>query len=286
MKISILTHDTAKNSPHKLIKQKGEERGHTVNLVSIDILSISSIESNPQLTQITDSDIVHYQATLGRPLAPAIISWLTRNNVTVVNSKFYSRPYVEDKRYETCECAQAGIPVPETIVAKEPTFETLAERLGTPFIIKQADSSRGRHVFLINSAEELADATKDLERIVYQQYIPSRSDYRILLMGELEPIIYRRTAAEKDFRANAAQGGKIEVVEDQEIRTLVETAARDAAKVLDLEFGGIDIIVDPNTNKPYFIEANRTPSLEHFSEILQIDVNDKVIDFYEQKDAH
>jgi len=88
-----------------------------------------------------------------------------------------------------------------------------------------------------------------------QKFIESGStDIRAIVVGDKVAVAMERTG-KKDFRANISQGGSGRKVElsQEDIDICVK-----AAKVVNLEFAGVDIIKDQN-GKTYIIEINGNP---------------------------
>ena len=91
------------------------------------------------------------------------------------------------------------------------------------------------------------------------------------------PYFYAKSAPCKSFITNWSQGGRIEkrafldrALSKSEIAK-VKSVAKKAAKVIDLKFAGVDVIIDRDTKKTYVLEIQSFPGYErgfHLMELL------------------
>jgi glutathione synthase/RimK-type ligase-like ATP-grasp enzyme len=95
-----------------------------------------------------------------------------------------------------------------------------------------------------------------------------RFDIRIYVVKDETPYIYARSAPEDAFVTNWSQGGRIErksflkkVLTKEKIRQ-IEDIARKGAKAMDLNYAGVDILLDETKDKIYFSEAQSFPGYE------------------------
>ena len=160
----------------------------------------------------------------------------------------------DDKMYTHILLAGSGIPMPDTMPGllcydpaekvKSETLDRVESQLGYPIVIKHAFGSLGKGVFKADtrkSLEELAEQVKLLPHL-YQKYIsPScGKDLRVIVVGErvLGGILRQSTG---DFRSNIGLGGKAEA---KDVPAAVCEYALKAARILKLDYCGIDFLVD------------------------------------------
>ncbi|MEX0673022.1 MAG: ATP-grasp domain-containing protein [Candidatus Paceibacterota bacterium] len=283
MKIAFIS---KKNSTQILeLQKKAEERGHVFDLVDLNDILISSLNSSDAISSLGKYDLIHYQASVGHVMTPILTEWLSTKNIPVVNNRYNLLPFFEDKRYQVFRCASAGITTPRTYLSATKEFEDIDRLLGTPFILKGAVSAQGKHVFLINNKSEFDEVIEQCEKPLFQEYIPSRADYRVHRIGNDLPIIYKRCASGEDFRSNVSRGGTIEPITDTDEREKLASFARLASDAMEMEYGGIDIMKHPENEQLYFIESNRNPGWAQVNDLLGINTEDHILDFYEQKIA-
>ena len=82
------------------------------------------------------------------------------------------------------------------------------------------------------------------------------------------PYFYAKSAPVKSFITNWSQGGRIEkkaflnkALSKSDIEK-VKSVAIKAAKVIDLKFAGVDVIIDRDTKKTYVLEIQSFPGYE------------------------
>jgi len=96
-----------------------------------------------------------------------------------------------------------------------------------------------------------------------------RFDMRIYVAYDKVPYLYAKTALKKKIVTNWSQGGKIHKDKrflkkwiGQRKLNHAKTVAKQAAKVLNLNFCGIDIIFSEDFKTPYVLDAQSFPSFE------------------------
>ena len=128
----------------------------------------------------------------------------------------------------------------------DPAFLDRVEKaLGYPVVVKKCFGAFGREVFLARNREELITLRARLlkEPHLYQKFVDcGASDIRVITIGGKAVAAMKRTATRVgEFRANAELGGKGEALPlTPEITSIAETAAR----VLGLEYAGVDLLWD------------------------------------------
>ena len=179
--------------------------------------------------------------------------------------------------------AQAGIPTPETVIVPM-TYEGLGytdlefvskieEKLGYPFIIKEAFGSLGGQVYLTHSRNETLKIIEKIghKRFLCQKFIESSQgrDIRVNVVGDRVVGCMLREN-KNDFRSNIAGGGKGSVVE---INDEQKKIAIDACKAMGNDFAGVDVLFGEN-GKPLICEVNSNPQF-----IEMIDCTGYILDY-------
>jgi len=142
--------------------------------------------------------------------------------------------------------SSAGLPMPKTLLNfnKEISFDEVASKLGSPFIIKNNYGSRGEGVYLIHNDEELKDSLSQFQSgYIFQEFINTSygKDVRVhVIGGEVIACVLR--SSDKDFRSNFSQGGN---ATSYEITEEIKQLSIDAAKAMNLEIAGIDLLFGP-----------------------------------------
>lgn len=181
----------------------------------------------------------------------------------------------------------SGLPIPKTILAKFPVDLDVIEReLGFPVVVKTLRSTRGAGVLLCrdrNQFDDLANLLGDsnpTSDFIFQQYVKASHgrDVRILVIDGKVAAAMERRATNGGFKSNISLGGV-----GQRIEPPPEMArlAIDAAKALNLDIAGIDILFD---DKGYRIcEANSSPGFSGLEKACDISVPDAVFDFVQHR---
>lgn len=155
----------------------------------------------------------------------------------------------DDKALTYITLYKNGIPIPKTIVAPkiygETSFdwcEKAVRQIGYPLVIKECFGSLGMQVYLAENKKEMMKVVKDIgeKPFVIQEFLKEGSgwDIRVIVAdGEVIGVVKR--SSEKDFRANAARGGKLEPFDlSEEDKKL----AISAVKAVGGFFAGVDLI--------------------------------------------
>ena len=165
------------------------------------------------------------------------------------------------------------------------SYDEVVEYLGLPIVIKSCRSSWGRGVYLAKNEDEFVRITKKLplnNSYVCQQFIPNKFDYRAMISyGEIVSTEKRiRQEGTGEFRNNTHQGGREVFFPPSELPKEVAELSLKAAKVLNLEWCGVDIVPDLEEKHFYVLEVNRNPgttagspevpaALEHLKKLVR-----------------
>lgn len=173
-----------------------------------------------------------------------------------------------DDKMETCiRLTNHGIDMPDTIpgllcFTKEASITEIRERvdlierrLGLPCIVKECYGSLGAGVYKVGTREALIDC---MERIKYkphmfQEMIVSSygRDVRVIVIGGKAAGAMERSS-KTDFRSNIELGG---AATPFELPDSFRTAAEKCAKVLGLDYCGVDLLFGED-GKPLVCEVN------------------------------
>lgn len=136
------------------------------------------------------------------------------------------------------------IPTPHTIYGEHETdFDTIANILECPFIVKDIYGARGEQVFLIHDKETFEKALKQCKKPLFQAYISSSygRDIRVHVIGGRVVTSVLRTSS-TNFKSNFSQGGQATAYTPDET---VKMLAINSTKILGLDFSGVDILFTP-----------------------------------------
>lgn len=215
-----------------------------------------------------------------------------------------SLDYTKNKFLSLQILAKSGIPVPPTLMTRNPaTVKDAIKQLGglpagasakagLPVVLKLFRGSQGKGVML---GENMASVDSILTAvwaigfdIIMQKYLKETKgeDIRILVLGN-EVIATRpagrgspvwatmkRTPAKGDFRSNIHQGGSIKnvVITEKE-----KQMALNATRALGLKLAGIDLM--RTRTGPLVLEVNASPGFEGLEKITGINIARKIVDY-------
>lgn len=203
------------------------------------------------------------------------------NVLTLPNSN--SIEASKDKLYASQILAQAGLPIPKTMLTRFPCkAETVEKQVGFPCVMKVVTGSHGAGVFLCEDAKQFEDLSELISSLdsknsmIIQEYVKESEgrDLRVIIIGGRVVGAMQRTSTDGSFKANISRGGqgKAYDVDDE-----MEMLAIQVAKVLDLDIAGVDLLFHSDGYR--ICEANSAPGFEGFEKALDINVPQKVFDY-------
>jgi ribosomal protein S6--L-glutamate ligase len=288
MKIGILSRNQTLYSTRRLV-QAARLRGHQVRV--IDTLSIPAWAEDGSLLAAGSVDVPDVDAVIPRigssitPYGLAVVRQFEAHGIlTTATSIAIARSRNKLNSFQLME--QAGMPMPQTVLAKEKAnLEQAVEAVGgLPVIVKLVRGTQGRGVFLVSEMRVL-EAIFDLllqvrQEMLVQEYIheAGNSDIRIIVVDGQCVAAMQRTAAVGEFRSNLHRGGSAEpLILNQDMKFF----AAKAAQIHGLSVAGIDILL--SNRGPLFIEANSSPGLEGIEQTTKTDIAGKIIYFLEKE---
>ncbi len=212
----------------------------------------------------------------------SLIRILEKDGVFCVNARSYLGWERMDKIKQHGVYVTNNIPVVATRVfyTKE---QLLSSKFRYPLICKHAGGFQGKSVIKIDNREELERLVekkdeKNLGMYLWQSYLPTRWDLRVIVVGGKAIGAMKRSAVGAEFRSNFSLGGKVESWQlSQEEKDLAEKTA----KVCGLDYGGVDIMKDEDGNN-YMLEVNRACQYKGFEKATGINVAGEVLKMLER----
>lgn len=171
--------------------------------------------------------------------------------------------------------SNAEIKMPKTISAPlnyigsddDAFIKEVTKELSFPIVAKDNYGSLGKEVYLIKNFDELAEFENNHKfgAHLYQEFIESSKghDFRIIVINGKVVASMKRCNDNGDFRSNVAQGGHGELIDLPE--SFKETAEK-AAKILKLDYCGVDLLDDKEGN-PILCEVNSNAFLQEIERI-------------------
>ncbi len=174
-----------------------------------------------------------------------------------------------DKFTSYMRLSLAGLPVMPSFYCGcskiEEKADEIISKFGTPLVAKQLSSQRGRGVVLVRNKPELLAILKDFpdKSFMFQKYYESDEEYRILVLRDTIGAFERKIRTDpNEFRCNVALGAREEFIDVNKIPEKMKQVAIEAAKVLEIEIAGVDILID-KAGRMWLLEVNRGPGLTY-----------------------
>ncbi|MEE3468345.1 MAG: RimK family alpha-L-glutamate ligase [Eubacterium sp.] len=269
----------------KSAKERGVELTKMENtgcLVDTGLTIFPGFRERPDFVIFWDKDVL-------------LAKFFEDQGIPVFNSS-HAIEVCDDKRKTHMALMEHGLPTPRTIFAPM-TYDNIgftdhvflnrvADRLGYPFVVKEAFGSFGEQVHLVKNKSELFElfglntkGKKTMEsklgsnQILFQEYIACSSgrDVRLQVVGsDVIGAMYR--SSEKDFRANVTIGGEMRPYEPDDDEVWL---AKQAAHAVGATFAGVDLLFGEEGMLVCEVNSNA-----HFKSLLQatgINTADEII---------
>ena len=212
----------------------------------------------------------------------SVIRQFERLNVpTIPNSQ--SIEASKDKMYANQILAQAGLPIPKTMLTRFPCKAELVNKVvGFPCVIKVVTGSHGAGVYLCETPKQFEDLSELISSLdfknsmIVQEYIKESEgrDLRVIVIGGRVVGAMQRKSTDGSFKANISRGGQGEAYDvDDELEML----SIQVAKTLDLDVAGVDLLFSGDGYR--ICEANSSPGFKGFEKALGINIPQKVFDY-------
>lgn len=191
--------------------------------------------------------------------------YFTHNDVPFFNEEA-SKSRSTSKLSQLLIASYENVPIARTIfcLTLDHARAKAEHVLTVPFIMKDAQASRGKGNYLMQSFDEVGQhATEHTEKnpFVFQSFIRSDgSDYRFFVADD-ERVVIKRTGSMDSHLNNTSAGGSAELVNFDEFGDEVRTTVSSMRKRLGRQVTGIDIMFESATGKHYFLEANPIPQI-------------------------
>ncbi len=185
---------------------------------------------------------------------------------------------------ETAIFEKNNLATPKTIPSlpmDEKLLEKYAKNLGGfPLVVKILGKSHGLGVYKVDSLSELINLSNKLNKIeggskiVMKEFININYHARLIVLGNKVIGEIEYIAKGDEFRTNLGNP----IVKMKEFSPEVKKTAIEAVKMLDIEFGGVDILVDCIGNH-YVAEVNFPCFFPRCQETTGRDISGMMVDF-------
>ncbi|MFN3840171.1 MAG: 30S ribosomal protein S6--L-glutamate ligase [Cyclobacteriaceae bacterium] len=288
MNIAILSRDPKLYSTKRL-KEAGEKRGHTVEIID-HMKCVLFIEKKNPMVLYQGRRLDYFDAVIPRIGASvtfygaAVVRQFEMMKVfTAIESQALIRS--RDKLRSLQILSRAGLGLPKTIFMDySRETEGIVEAVGgAPVVIKLLEGTQGLGVVLAENkkaAQSVIEAFHGVHaRIIVQEFIKEAkgSDVRAFVVdGEVVGAM-KRQARPGEFRSNLHRGGSATLVK---LSRAEKSTAIAAARKLGLAVAGVDML--PSNRGPLIIEVNSSPGLEGIEGATRVDIAGKIIQYLEK----
>jgi len=179
--------------------------------------------------------------------------------------KYYIPAY---KLSQLARLARSGIRVPHTLYLSLEHYLTRYEeirfKLGEAFIFKAIDGSTGDDNYLVKSKAQLAEiiAANQGKHFIAQAFIANESDLRVLVVGgNIQLVLERRRADDSTHLNNTSQGASARLLPVDHLSQALQDLSLRAAKLMNRDVAGVDVMLEAGTGTPYILEVNASPQI-------------------------
>jgi hypothetical protein len=96
---------------------------------------------------------------------------------------------------------------------------------------------------------------------IYQEYLPNRKEYRALMLGGQVVALYEKKTQTREGETGEMRPNNFEYEALNTITTRQLKASRGAMARLNLDFGGVDLVLDEDTDRMLVFEVNTAPGM-------------------------
>lgn len=176
----------------------------------------------------------------------------------------------KSKLVDNIHLALNGVRIPNTIYCKTKKYHKNTHHIERvckyPIIIKTTRGSLGSDIYLATNRQELMsiinNELKKTKNYICQEFIPNLYDFRIIVSAQKCILsAEKRIRSENEFRNNAHLGAREEFIDAKKLCNELSDISIKAAKALNINWAGVDIVQSTYDNKYYILELNRRPGL-------------------------
>jgi len=211
-----------------------------------------------------------------------VANYLSNSQTYLLNStSIIKYPNNYNKIIQYTQFLKNNIPIPKSFFSMnlDNTFKFFNEN----YLIKPSKGSLGTGIYLINELQTQMDTFKQThitDEYIVQKRINNNHDLRIIVIGDKAYGAMKKTMSNGSIVSNFAAVGLISHVK---LTDKISELALKAVKAVNLEYGGVDIMLDKETNKPFILEVNRNAFFEGFEKSTKINVAKELLKYLIEK---
>ena len=266
-----------------LLKKSAEERGVCVKAIYTENFDFT------QTPALTNNDAVYRISTDFK--SSIIEKILINENVICLYDSYINCIAKMDNVLESSILhSKLNLKIIPTIFTlpqnKDQIIKKYTEYLGGfPIILKALGGMHGVGIIKIDSIDSLSSILDYInsksEPIILRKFIMHNEQARLIVLGD-KVVASHTNFISEDFRTNFGDNNsrkRLVKEYDEEIKNM----AVKAVGTLGYEFGGVDILFEEGTNKPYIAEVNFPCFFLTTQRLTNIDISGQMIDFLVNK---
>lgn len=260
-----------------------KKRDHEVTVIKLKEISFNL--SNKFKCFKDDYDIDNFDFYIFRAFdkniieAQVLAEKLVRERKLIIDETI-GQNFIPGKIFEASKLIEAGVNIPKTWQALSfDVYKKLLKEIIFPVIVKPVCGQKGEGVEKINNKEEYLNFFKTKEKgYLIQEYLPIKSDFRVMVVGDKVIGAIERFVIKGDFRSNTSLGAKVAKAKTDE--EMINTALS-ASQALQFETAGVDMT--KFKGKYYVLEVNHTPQWQNVKKFNKINPAKHIIDYAIEK---
>lgn len=232
---------------------------------------------NPE-TKLSDYSFVYFRGVDEKSysFAGSIALYLENLGIDYADKTYQNMGPSGDKFTSLLKMSFSGLPIIHSVFCMrgviDKNIDNIIERLGLPLIAKEFVSQHGVGIRTIRSREDFAKlleetSLKGIKQFLFQKYIKIDKEYRFLVMGERVRSVQRMYRDTSKYELSIDMERQEEFLPVSDFSEEMKFIAVKAAKVLNIQIGGVDLVVEAGTGKVYLFEVNRGPGFTYDSKI-------------------
>ncbi len=232
------------------------------NAVTCDVISHG--------TKLSDYDLIYFKTYFKKAeIAAAMTEVATAQGVDFIDHEV-GNYQARTKLTQYIRLARFGMAIPDSIIMStvhlDGSYETIAAKLGMPFVMKDVAAEQGRSNYLVQNEDDfndvVASAKQDGNLYVSQRFVENDGDYRVLVLNKnVEMVIERVAASTTTHLNNTSKGASAKNIPVDEFGSKPSSIAVRAAVIMDRQVAGVDLVYDKANAKWLVFEVNNSPQV-------------------------
>jgi hypothetical protein len=263
-----------------------ERMGITYEQIIADDVALADIRD----MQFEPGSLLYRVST--NPKSTIIGSMLVALHPGVFTTIYYPEMTSPSNRtfWELCVQEQRGLQIIPTLIVDETwqrmdmkaLNELIAKVDGFPVVLKALGFSHGQGVSKADTVEELQGRLRDMNFDEYgsivRKYLADYRHYRLIVIDGEVVAAHEYHKPEGDFRTNAIKSPIVSPLEVADLPAEAIKTAIDGVAIRQSILGGVDILVDQETQIPYLAEVNIPCYYPRTEGVTHIDISGKLVD--------